>query len=170
MCLNFHKFLNDFLLNFVLNNFLEYLNVWNVIKKKSLDYYCVQAVSETQCLFNRVYSMILSTKLSEYLYQMATGENRVGCKQRGREREREQQINGVRVGVLGGFRNGMGWKWPLGKRTPKYVKKIKGIEQIQRQSDGILIILGGSQSLHSLCCDFSSLDDVSHHTISSENL
>jgi hypothetical protein len=33
--------------------------------------------------------MIPSTKLPEYSYQMATGENRVGSKQREREREKE---------------------------------------------------------------------------------
>ncbi len=37
------------------------------------------------------------------------------------------------------------------------------MEQIQRQSNGILIILFGSQILHFLCCDFCSLDDVYHH-------
>jgi hypothetical protein len=34
--------------------------------------------------------MITHTKLSEYLYQMATVENRVGIKQR-RERERKRE-------------------------------------------------------------------------------
>jgi hypothetical protein len=33
--------------------------------------------------------MIQSTKLSEYLYEMATGENGVGSKWRDREREKE---------------------------------------------------------------------------------
>jgi len=56
------------------------------------------------CSFNQVYSMIPSIKSSEYLCGMATGENRVWSKQRGRERE--QQINGVRDGVLD--RNGNG--------------------------------------------------------------
>jgi hypothetical protein len=41
------------------------------------------------CSFKQVYSMILSIKLSEYLYEIATGENRVGSKWRGREREKE---------------------------------------------------------------------------------
>ncbi len=31
------------------------------------------------------------------------------------EREREQQINGVRDGALDGDRNGVGWKWLLVK-------------------------------------------------------
>jgi hypothetical protein len=38
-------------------------------------------LSETPCLVNQVYLMITHTKSSEYLYQMATGENRVGSKQ-----------------------------------------------------------------------------------------
>jgi hypothetical protein len=38
--------------------------------------------------------------LSEYLFEIETGENRVGSKQRGREREREQWINRVRDGAL----------------------------------------------------------------------
>ncbi len=47
---------------------------------------------------------------------MATGENGVGSKQREREREREPWISGVRDGVVEGFGNGVGWKWPLGKK------------------------------------------------------
>jgi hypothetical protein len=50
--------------------------------------------------------MILSIKLSEYLYKITTGENRMGNKRRGREREREWQINRVRDGALD--RNGNG--------------------------------------------------------------
>jgi hypothetical protein len=34
--------------------------------------------------------MIPSTKSSEYLYQMTTGEEGVGCKLREREREKER--------------------------------------------------------------------------------
>jgi hypothetical protein len=45
---------------------------------------------ETPCLFNQVYSMILPSKLLEYLFQMATGENEAGSKQREREREKER--------------------------------------------------------------------------------
>jgi hypothetical protein len=41
-------------------------------------------------LFNEVDSMILSIKLAEYLYEITTGENKVGSKQR------EQWINRVR--------------------------------------------------------------------------
>jgi hypothetical protein len=51
--------------------------------------YCEQSPSETPCSFNQVFSVILSTKSPEHLYQMATSENRVGSKQRGREREKE---------------------------------------------------------------------------------
>jgi hypothetical protein len=48
-------------------------------------------MSETLCSFNQVYSMRPSTKPLEYLYQMATGENRVGSnEERERERERER--------------------------------------------------------------------------------
>ncbi len=53
--------------------------------------YCEQYPSETQCSFNQVYSMIPLTKLLEYLNQTATGENRMGSKQREREREREKE-------------------------------------------------------------------------------
>ncbi len=59
-------------------------------------------------MFNQVYSMMLYTKLLEYLYQMATGENR--------KREREQQISRVRDRALDINRNGVGWKWLLVKK------------------------------------------------------
>ncbi len=45
--------------------------------------------------------------------------------ERGREREREQSINGVRDRALEGFGNGVGSKWSLGKRTPEYFIYIK---------------------------------------------
>ncbi len=54
--------------------------------------------------------MIPLTKSLEYLYQILTGENRVGSKRREGEREREEQINGVRDGALEKFGNGMGWE------------------------------------------------------------
>ncbi len=63
----------------------------------------------------QVYAKITHTKLSEYLYQMATGKNRVGSEPSG-EREREQRINGVRDGALDGDSQGVGWKWPLVKK------------------------------------------------------
>ncbi len=47
----------------------------------------MQYPSETPCLLNQVYSLIPITELSEYLYEMATGENEFGSKQKGRERE-----------------------------------------------------------------------------------
>ncbi len=51
-------------------------------------------LSETPCLVNQVYLMITHTKLSEYLYQMPTDEDRVGNKQSG-ERERERESSGL---------------------------------------------------------------------------
>ncbi len=80
-------------------------------------------LSEAQCSFNQVYLMIPSTKSSEYLHQMASGENRVGSKWR--EREREEQICGVRDGALEIFRNGVDWKQSLGKRIPENFKQIR---------------------------------------------
>ncbi len=77
-------------------------------------------LSETLFSLNQVYSMIPSIKSSEYLNQMAAGENGVSCKKR--QRKREQCINRVRGGALEGFRNGVGWKWPLRKRTPDHFK------------------------------------------------
>jgi hypothetical protein len=43
------------------------------------------------CSFNQVYSMIPPIKLSEHLYEIATGKNIVGSKQRRREREKESE-------------------------------------------------------------------------------
>jgi hypothetical protein len=57
------------------------------------------------CLSNQVYSMIPFIKLSEYLFEIPTNEESVGSQWRGREREREQWINGVRDGVLAGTGN-----------------------------------------------------------------
>jgi len=42
------------------------------------------------CSFNQVYSMIPPIKLSEYLYEITSDENRVGSKWSGREGERER--------------------------------------------------------------------------------
>ncbi len=39
--------------------------------------------------------MTLSIKSSWYLYEIATGEKRVGSKRRGRERERENESGGL---------------------------------------------------------------------------
>jgi len=41
------------------------------------------------CLFKQVYSMIPSKNCYKYLCEIATGETRVGSKQRGRERDKE---------------------------------------------------------------------------------
>ncbi len=51
------------------------------------------------CLLSQVYLMISSIKLSGYLYEIVTGENRVGSerKRSEREREREWQISSVRA-------------------------------------------------------------------------
>jgi hypothetical protein len=54
--------------------------------------------------------MMLSTKSTEHLYEMATGENGVG------ESEREQRINRVRDRALDRYRYVMVWKWPLVKK------------------------------------------------------
>ncbi len=68
-------------------------------------------LSKTLCLVNQVYSMITLIKLSEYLNQMATGEDRVGSKRsKERETERELLVNGVRDRALNEYRNGVGWK------------------------------------------------------------
>ncbi len=68
-------------------------------------------LSKVLCFVDQVYSMIMHTKSSEYLYQMATGVNRVGSKRSGeREREREQRVNRVRGGILDRNSNGVGWK------------------------------------------------------------
>jgi len=63
--------------------------------------------------------MMPFTKSLKYLYQIVTGE--MGWRvhgERGREREREEQI------MLEGFGKSVGWKWPLGKRTLVYFKQI----------------------------------------------
>jgi hypothetical protein len=62
---------------------------WLAVKNVLATLYIVcDPASETPFSFNQVYSMIKHTKLSEYLNQMAKGENRVGSKWSG-ERERE---------------------------------------------------------------------------------
>jgi hypothetical protein len=67
-------------------------------------------------LVNQVYLMIQSIKLSEYLCEIPTGENRVASKQREREKESKQRINEVRDRALDGNGNGVGLKWPLVKK------------------------------------------------------
>jgi hypothetical protein len=55
-------------------------------------------------------------KSSEYLYENATGENRVWSKWKGRGREIEQQISRVGDRALDRNGNGMGQKWLLVKK------------------------------------------------------
>jgi hypothetical protein len=57
-----------------------------IIKRSIVSY----PLSETLCSVNQVYTMIAHTKLSEYLYKMATGENKMGSKW-SRERERQRK-------------------------------------------------------------------------------
>jgi hypothetical protein len=45
-----------------------------------------------------------------------------GVSGRGRERDREEQINGVRDVALERIRNGMGLEMTVGKMTPEYFK------------------------------------------------
>jgi hypothetical protein len=54
--------------------------------------------------------MITSIKLSEYLYEFATGENRVELAEREGEREREQQNNRERERERE-MKHGQKWKW-----------------------------------------------------------
>jgi hypothetical protein len=58
--------------------------------------------------------MILPVKITDYLYEMVAGKSKVGNKRnRGRERDREEQIKGVRGGAWERTKNGVGCKWPL---------------------------------------------------------
>jgi hypothetical protein len=65
------------------------------------------------CWFNQVYSIVQFIKSSEYLCGVAQVNKWWGV--RG-EREREQQINGVREGALVRNGNVADWKWPLVKK------------------------------------------------------
>jgi hypothetical protein len=59
--------------------------------------YCELTLSEEQHLLKCVYSMILIIQINFLLYTMETGKNGVDSKrERGREREREEQIRRVR--------------------------------------------------------------------------
>ncbi len=64
--------------------------------------------SETTGFFNQVNSMTPSKNLSQYLYEIAIVENRVGKKQRGREREKGSDSSRVRDGALDRSGNGVG--------------------------------------------------------------
>ena len=93
----------------------------NLVDWHFVDTYIVSYPQVKQlCLFNQVYSMIASIKSTEYLFEITTGENRVGSKNRGRGREREQQINRMRDGALDRNGNGVGWKWLLVKKDTQY--------------------------------------------------
>ncbi len=76
------------------------------------------------------------------------------------EREREQQINGVRDGALDRNGNGMGWKWPIVKRDT-LVFLAKQINRINRLS----IILGGSQILSFHWCLNIHHQEMFHRTL-----
>ncbi len=97
---------------------------------------------------------------------MATCEDRVKSKRRERERGKErnglvewemEHLRYLEMALIGNDHRRKG--------TPENFKQIKWIEQIQNQSNGILIILGGSLIHCALCCDFCSLNDASHHTL-----
>jgi hypothetical protein len=94
--------------------------------------------------FNQVNSMTPSIKLSEYLYEIATGENGEGNKQRGREREKGSDSSRVRDGALDRSGNGAGWKWPLVKKDTWVflVKKINGINRLSVKRDKSWVDLG----------------------------
>ncbi len=86
---------------------------WHKKFQHPLEVYCEQSPKKQLCSFNQIYSMMLFIKSSEYIY----GEiQQVKTYWGEREREREQQINGVRDRALVRNGNGMGWKWPLVKK------------------------------------------------------
>jgi len=99
--------------------------------------------------FNQVYSLKLSIKSLEYLYEIAMGENGVGSKRR----EREQWISGVRDEALDRSGNGDGLKWPLVKKVT-WVILVKQINRINRLSIKI------SNSLFHWCLNICSNGDM----------
>ncbi len=81
------------------------------------------------------------------------------------EGEREQQINGVRDGVLDRNGNGVGWKWLLVKRDTW----VFLANQINR-TNWLSIILGGSQILlFHWCLNIRSYDDDMFHQCTFED-
>jgi hypothetical protein len=68
-------------------------------------------------LFNDTVYKIVGVFISNVKRWKQSGSKQ---RERGREGEREQLINGVRDRALEGFGNGVGSKWSLGKRTPEY--------------------------------------------------
>ncbi len=109
--------------------------------------------------------MILSSKLLEYLFQMATGENGVGSKQREREREKERcRLTEWEKDHWRDLSNSVGCKRPLVKRKPEYFKQIRWMEQKPRQLNGILNLGWASNSLRSvLWLSFSWRCISTHH-------
>jgi hypothetical protein len=103
--------------------------------------------------------MTPSIKLSEYLYEIATGENGEGNKQRGREREKGSDSSRVRDGALDRSGNGAGWKWPLVKKDT-CVYLVKQSNRIKRDIGWIL-----DCSYH-WCLNICSHDDMFHHKFS----
>jgi hypothetical protein len=85
--------------------------------------------------------------------------------ERGREREREQWISGVGDGALEGFGNGMGWKWPLGKKDTRIFQVDQMIRTNKMLIKWDIKSWVGLEFIRSLCCDFCSLDSTSHHTL-----
>ncbi len=76
------------------------------------------------------------------------------------EREREQQINGVRDRALVRNRNGEGWKWPLVKKGCLSIQ----IDQIDKTNKMSFKwdIRSWVEFFLSLCYGFHSLHDASH--------
>jgi hypothetical protein len=71
-----------------------------IASRSNLNYqtkYCVQAVSEIQCSFRLLYSMIQAHKSSFYIYEMRAGEYRAGesAEQGERETERNRLVERV---------------------------------------------------------------------------
>jgi hypothetical protein len=85
-----------------------------VLVEDILCIYCELSPSKTTVF---IQSSLFNDNVYEFVRVfMWNGKNRVGSKQRGRERKREQRINGVSEGVLDRNGNGVGWKWLLVKR------------------------------------------------------
>ncbi len=74
------------------------------------------------CSLSQVYSMISSIKSFRYLYEIVTGENRVGSEWKRREKEKESG----RLAVLG---RSIGQKW-----------KLHGLEKAVRKKGHLSIL------------------------------
>ncbi len=66
-----------------------------VTEEHILSKYCVQTITEEQCLLKSVYSIILVIQITSFLYKMETGE-KSGARQRERERKREAELGSRR--------------------------------------------------------------------------